>query len=274
MIPFDFEYLRPESLAEAITSYQQLHQEGLKPIYYAGGTEVVTFCRAGRMQPGAVIDVKRIPECRMLAMDSDVMICGAALPLNAIITWNRFPLLSEVAQVVADHTVRNRLTLGGNIAGHLPYRETVLPLLLTDAVMQTAGPQGERHIPIQDIFQKRLMLVEGELLVQIQVPKHHLAASTWYQRKTKHSRIDYPIASAAFLKDKEQIRMAIGGVSEFPFRSVELETMLNDTGTSTVVRAAQIVSNLPFPVANTHRASAEYRLMLLERMLVEALEKM
>ena len=41
MIPFDFGYLRPESLAEAITSYQQLQQEGLQPVYYAGGTEIV-----------------------------------------------------------------------------------------------------------------------------------------------------------------------------------------------------------------------------------------
>jgi CO/xanthine dehydrogenase FAD-binding subunit len=196
------------------------------------------------------------------------------LPLNAIITWNGFPLLSEVAQAVADHTVRNRLTLGGNIAGHLPYRETVLPLLLVDAVVQIAGPQGEKFVPIQDIFQKRLMLTEGELLVQIHVPKHHLAASTRYQRKTKHSRIDYPIASAAFLKNEEQLRMAVGGVSEFPFRSIELESMLNDTGTSAAVRAAQIVNNLPFPAANTHRASAGYRLMLLKQMIIGALEKM
>ena len=113
MIPFDFEYLRPESLTEAITSYQQLHQEGLQPIYYAGGTEIVTFCRAGKMRPDAVIDVKCIPECRILETDGDVVICGAALPLNAIIIWNGFPLLSEVAQAIADHTVRNRLTLGG-----------------------------------------------------------------------------------------------------------------------------------------------------------------
>jgi CO/xanthine dehydrogenase FAD-binding subunit len=226
------------------------------------------------MRPDAVIDLKCIPECQMLGTDGDVVICGAALPLNTIITWNGFPLLSEVAQAVADHTVRNRLTLGGNIAGHLPYRETVLPLLLADAVVQIAGPQGERLVPIQDIFQKRLMLAEGEMLVQIHVPKYYLAASTWYQRKTKHSRIDYPIASAAFLKDEGQIHMAIGGISGFPFRSVELEVTLNDTGRSLAVRASHIANNLPFPVTSNHRASAEYRKILLEHMIFDALEEL
>jgi CO/xanthine dehydrogenase FAD-binding subunit len=54
------------------------------------------------------------------------------------------------------------------------------------------------------------------------------SAPAYYRRKTKNSRIDYPIASAAFIKDGQQIRMAIGGVFHFPVRSLEAETVLND----------------------------------------------
>ena len=63
MIPFDFEYLRPESLEEAWGSYTLMQNHGLNPVYYAGGTEIVTYCRTHNIQPGAIIDLKHVPEC-------------------------------------------------------------------------------------------------------------------------------------------------------------------------------------------------------------------
>jgi len=60
MIPFDFEYYLPGNAAEAVTLYSELAESGRKPLYYAGGTEVITFCRRQVIAPAALIDLKAI----------------------------------------------------------------------------------------------------------------------------------------------------------------------------------------------------------------------
>ena len=271
MIPFDFEYLRPGSILEAREGYLLMQKNGKHPVYYAGGTEIITYCRTQKIRPGAVIDLKGIPECLELRETDTSFVLGAALSLNEIIERNVFPLLSQVANAIADHTVRNRLTLGGNIAGRLPYREAVLPLLLAETAVQVAGPEGERILPLQDIFHKRILFKDGEFLAQVRIPKSIVSAPTFYRRKTKGSRVDYPIASAVFLENNGQLRMAIGGVCGFPFRDGEMETVLNDPSIPVVERPDKVIAAIPFTVMNNHRASAGYRKLLLERIIKEGL---
>ena len=62
---------------------------------------------------------------------------GAALTLTTIRA-----LLSLAAGRIADHTIQCKLTLGGNLAGTIHYHETLLPLLLADAVIHIAGPKA------------------------------------------------------------------------------------------------------------------------------------
>ena len=82
MIPFDLVYYRPGSLAEAVEAYAQAERDGLTPAYLAGGTEITTFCRMGKLKPGALVDIKRIPECRARGVEQDELVFGAALTLE------------------------------------------------------------------------------------------------------------------------------------------------------------------------------------------------
>ena len=66
MIPINFTYSRPENLTEALEAFTKAEKEGLKPLYLAGGTEITTFCRNGTITPGALVDIKRIPDCLRL----------------------------------------------------------------------------------------------------------------------------------------------------------------------------------------------------------------
>ena len=92
MNAFNFIYHRPGSLAEAVEAYAQADKEGLKPAFLAGGTEITTFCRMGRMRPGALVDIKRIPECRARGVEGNDLVFGAALTLNEVIESDSFPL--------------------------------------------------------------------------------------------------------------------------------------------------------------------------------------
>ncbi len=197
MIPHNFVYYRPLTLQEAVEAYVEAAAEGLDTLYYAGGTEILTYARKGNLRPGAVIDIKHIPDCVVLTRDGSRHVFGSALTLNTVIEDGRFPLLAQAAQIV-DHTVRNRLTLGGNIAGRLPYRETVLPFLLADAQVRLVGPDGERLESLRDVFDRRLQLTPGELLVSLSVPAEVAAMPWFYRRRVRKTRLDYPILTACF----------------------------------------------------------------------------
>jgi CO/xanthine dehydrogenase FAD-binding subunit len=271
MIPFDIVYLRPDSLDEAVNAYMQCAEEGLKPLYYGGGTEIVTFARDRKVKPGAVIDIKGVPECRELRSEKGGVVFGAGLCLNAVISSNEFPLMSQVARGIADHTVRNRLSLGGNIAGQLPYRETVLPLLLVDAKLTLAGPDGRRVVPIGEVFSKRLRLADGELVVQVEIPESVTGLPWRHVRREKGTRTDYPIVSVSLLRIDGMLRMAVSGFCDFPFRSTEVEQVLGDGKSSLEARLEKALSQLPGAVRNDQRASAEYRRHLFSKAVAEAI---
>jgi CO/xanthine dehydrogenase FAD-binding subunit len=271
MIPFNFRYYRPANLAEAVEAYAQADRDGVNPAYLAGATEITTFCRMGRMKPGALVDIKRIPECRARGKEKNDLVFGAALTLNQIIEDDAFPLLRQ-ASVIVDHTVRNRLTLGGNLASQLPYRETVLPLLLADVTARLASPAGERTVPLAEVFSERLRLAPGELLAHIRVPTEMAARAWFYRRRVRKGRFDYPLVTTCFLRTGDTLRMAVGGVFDFPLRCVEAEKVLNDGTISLAKRPAAVIAAFSHPIVEDVRGSAAYRKMLFEKCVGEALE--
>ena len=84
-----------------------------------------------------------------------------------------------------------RITLGGNLASTIIYREAVLPLLLSDAEITTAGVRGFRKYSIHDVFKERLLLPKGELLIGAAVAREFTEAPFFHIKKTK-TKIDYP----------------------------------------------------------------------------------
>ena len=166
MISFDFAYYRPDTAPEAFTLFNSLADDGKNPVYYAGGTEIISRARIHQIEFQAVIDVKSIPECAILTKQGNQTIIGAAVPLNQICESNLFPLLATVAKRTADHTARNRITLGGNICSSLPYKEAVMPLLVCDALVVVAGSNGTTTVPLSQIFNRQIALQKGEFLVQ------------------------------------------------------------------------------------------------------------
>ncbi|WP_220483287.1 FAD binding domain-containing protein [Paenibacillus thiaminolyticus] len=117
MIPFDFEYYKPCTIQEAIDLYHTLHADGKEPLYFCGGSEIITMARLNQLYTQAVIDIKDIPECTVLESNAEQILIGAAIPLALLEEWKEFPLLSWVCNRIADHTSRYKITLGGNICG-------------------------------------------------------------------------------------------------------------------------------------------------------------
>lgn len=273
MIPFSFVYCRPATLEEAHGAFVQLQAEGKNPVYYAGGSEVITMCRAGDIQPGAVVDLKAIPDCTLLSADREGLSLGAACTLNQIKETKLFPLLSLVCGRIADHTNQCRITLGGNLCGSILYRETSLALLLSDADVTLLSEDGLRTVPFQSVFQERMRLRPGELVVRAHIPGWALQAPHFHVKRTAQEKIDYPLVSMAALRQDGGLRVALSGVCSYPFRSTQMESVLNNDALSPSDRAEQTVRLLPEPAHSDVEGSGAYRTFVLNNMLRTLLEE-
>ena len=274
MIPYDLVYLRPGSAAEAVRLFERIRTEDLEPSYYAGGTETLSFIRQNRIRPEALIDIKEISECRSCGRQDGHVVLGAALNLNEVIDSEVFPLLSAACRRIADHTVRNRLTLGGNICGRLPYREAVLPLLVAEAEAEVAGPAGSRWESLKGLFDKRLQLRQGEMLLRVRVGLEATRSRAFHGRRQRGTRVDYPLVTCCLLRADGEFRLALTGACGYPLRDPEAERPLSDSSLDRQQKIERAAAHYAPRIRRDFRASGEYRRFLLERLLAEGLDQL
>lgn len=196
--------------------------------YYSGGTEIVTLARDGKLTPTALIDTKLIEQTRGISIGNRRLRIGAGTSLTDAVESNALPLLSKAAGRIADRTVRNSITIGGNIMGMLPYREAVLPFLVFDGDVEIAGPDGMRTVPIAEVFKYRMKLADGEFVVAFGVDESAVRAPIFYRRREKDPRVDYPLVTLAAAVVDGQIRFAVSGAFNGPIRSDEAEKVVNE----------------------------------------------
>lgn len=271
MIPFDFDYYNPHSVKEAVDLFRKLHTEKKEPLYYCGGTEIITMARLSQIVTKAVIDIKGIPECGVVESTDEQVLIGAAIPLARLEEETVFPLLSRVCNRIADHTSRCKITLGGNICGKIIYREAVLPLLLADSELVLAGEGGLRKVPIHEVFHQQMNLEPGEFIVQAAIRKPYVEMPYMTEKKTKIDRIDYPLVTVAALKVDETIRISFSGLCAFPFRSQMIEEVLSDRTLKPAERADRALSRISDPILEDINGSAEYRRFVVRNLLLDAI---
>lgn len=274
MIPFDFDYYRPESAEEAVQAFQDLDRQNKNPMYYGGGTEIISMGRMNSIKTGAVIDIKQVPECKLLEFQEDRLVIGAGVTLIQIHEANHFPLLSQAGARVADHTIQNKITLGGNLCGTIIYREALLPLLLADSEVLIAGLDGTKTLPINQVFDKRIQLKKGEFITQIRTDKQYLSAPYVHVKRTKQDKINYPLLTICAMKAGSEVRTAFSGLCGFPFRSVAMESELNNSSVPVEKRVDNAVAAAPGPILNDLEGSSEYRKYILKVLLTSILTEL
>lgn len=279
MIAFDFVFERPANPEAAYKLWAQAAEAGKKPLYFSGGTEVVTAMRKGTVKADVVIDLKGIEVYRTLGignspMSDDALWIGGGLVLGALEEALPGTLLSEVARGIADHTVRSTLTIGGNICGRLPYREMALGLLTLGAKVVLFGPDGLVKRPMAEVFHKRLELKSGEFLLGFELDLIALAETRYFRRRRqKQTEIDYPICHTVVTRRGDAYSVAVSGVSAYVWYGEKTSARL-EAGVSPEAQAMVIWERLEELAVDDLRASKAYKLGLLKRDLVEAFSQL
>lgn len=273
MIAEDIVYIAVDSAEEAVVAWRNERDRladvpgAAAPRYLAGGTELVTAARRAGAPLSVLIDIKGIPEARLLERSGGTLRLGAALSLNAVRDAGFFPLLSATLRNVADRTTRNRLSLGGNVAGMLPYREAVLPLLLAEARVLTILSE-RRSALLSERFDKQLALEPGELVLGFELDEAAAAYPWRHYRAAAGAAVDYPLVTSCFMARPEGLRMAVTGLYPYPARSAEADRLLASGAPAREVAAALFAEK--GPPRDDGRGSGDYRAALLEDMIEKA----
>ena len=202
---------------------------------------------------------------------------GAALPLAEIgRRWTSAPaVIGEWLTLFASPPIRNRATLGGNLATASPIGDSAPLLLALDARIETAGPEGRRTLPLNDFFvgYRQTRLQAGELIVAIDLPKPFPGDVRFY-KVAKRRADDISTVAAAMALERSvsgqvrSARFAFGGVAATPVRLHEAERLVGGQpwNDALVGRVTGVIQQTVRPLSD-HRGSAEYRLQVAQRLV-------
>jgi aerobic carbon-monoxide dehydrogenase medium subunit len=268
MYATNFDYYRASSLADAHALLTK--HPGAKLI--AGGHSLVPLLKLRLAAPSAVIDIGRIGELKGVTKRGDQLVIGALtthaeLALSADVRAAA-PALAKAASVVGDPAVRNRGTIGGNVAHADPASDLPTVLVALDARIVAAGPKGKRSIPAAEFFTgiMETTLAEDEILTTVEIPACGPAQGSAYE-KFVHPASRYAVIGVAALLTVtngtcSDARVAVGGLLPAARRARAVETALigKSLSDATIGEAArQVQADLGTHVTGDLFASAEYR---------------
>ncbi|MGY1772414.1 FAD binding domain-containing protein [Blastococcus sp. SYSU D00813] len=272
MIPAPFQYARPTTVDEAL---QAIADGGEDVKILAGGQSLIPVMRLRLAAPETVVDLSRVTELRGVREDGDALVIGA-MTTHADVVRDPLiaqyaPLIAEATETVADRQVRHRGTFGGALAHADPAGDLPAVALALDAEFVIAGPGGRRTVPAAEFFVDYLTtaLEEGELLVEIRVPK---LTGQWGMRYEKFNRVAQAwsiVAVAAAVRREDghiaEARIGLTNMGPTPLRARATEQALAgaDATPEAVAEAARRAAEGTSPSSDLN-AQADYREHLVQ----------
>ncbi|WP_254533044.1 FAD binding domain-containing protein [Natrinema gelatinilyticum] len=286
MYPPEFDYYRAESVDHAL----ELIADNPEAKILAGGHSLIPMMKSGLSDPGTLVDIGEIDELTGIERDDGTISIGALTNYATIADddelWDERTVLVEAAHEVGDIQVRNRGTIGGNIAHGDPASDLPAAVLAADATIVVQGPGGERTIDADDFFVGMYATAIGddELLTRIEVPRRPEAHGAYLKKPSPSSGYALVGVAVSMETDGDRIesaRVAANGVLD---RGVRLEpveaalvgeTIEEDVFEAAAQRADEDIDE--FMIMDDIQASAEFRAQLLrvhtERALNEAADR-
>ncbi|MDP2165623.1 MAG: xanthine dehydrogenase family protein subunit M [Hydrogenophaga sp.] len=281
MIPPRFEYHAPKSVREAVALLGQL---GSDAKLLAGGHSLLPMMKLRFAEPAHLIDINRIPELRGIRKEGATVVIGAMTVENDLITspilQAEVPLLCEAAQLIADPQVRNRGTIGGDIAHGDPGNDHPALSIAIEAHFVLEGPNGRRTVPADGFFLGTYMtlLEENEVMCEIHVPA--FAPGTGYAyEKLKRKTGDWATAGCAVVMRKtgdtiSHVRVALTNVAPTALRVEAAEAaLLGQPLNAATLQAAADAATAACDPAEDLRGDIEYKTTMAGQMVKRALSK-
>jgi len=263
-----FDYYRAGSVAEAADLLRRY--PGAKLL--AGGHSLIPLLKLRLAAPAALVDIGRIAELKGVGVNGSVLRIGALTTHAEIaaspIVRDHSPALADAAGMIGDPAVRNRGTIGGNVAHADPASDlpTVLTALGARFIVARSGQSNAVDASAFFTGMMATALRETDLLVAIEVPGHDKSTGQAYV-KFGHPASRYAVigaAAAVAIKGGtcSSASVALGGLVPHALRATAVETALVGQSLSREAignAAAQVAKDLEGEILGDIFASAGYR---------------
>lgn len=200
----------------------------------SGGTDIVIELKNKKITPKILIDISKIEELKEIRKDENYIILGSGVTFTEII---ENPLFSEnlhglykACRMVGSPQIRNKGTIGGNIANGSSAADGVPPLIALGATIKTLSIEGTREIPLEDYYIDKLKSNEIIIEVKFKKPSKNQIltfAKLGLRKALAISRLS--IASLIGLNEEgiiESVTIASGALGKYPMREKEVEEYL------------------------------------------------
>ena len=268
MYPSRFEYAAPESLADAVSV---LAEHGRDAKVLAGGQSLIPLLKLRITAPGVLVDINGIEELHGLVQKDGYLRIGALVRHKECerseLLRDRFGVLGAAAPQVSDPIVRNLGTVCGSVVHADPQGDWGSVLLAANASVVATGPNGDREIPVRELFVGPFMttLEPDEIVTEARVPDPGPRTGGTYL-KLERKVGDFATAATAVqveLDDGGTIRRAgigLTGVGATNVRAERAEELLAgaEPGDGVFAAAARLAADESDPVAD-HRGDVEYK---------------
>ena len=221
MLRMDFH--RPETLAEALEI--KAERPGAMPL--AGGTDLMVAINFREARPDAILDLTAVPELREWAPDDGRVRVGAGVTYTRLIEelGDRLPGLAIASRTVGSLQIRNRGTVGGNLATASPAGDGLPPLYTADAFVELASVRGTRRVPVAEFVSgpKRTCIEPDELIAAFDVAS--AAGPQQFAKVGTRNAMVIAVCSVALALWPEERRVAacVGSAGPTPLVATEAE---------------------------------------------------
>ncbi len=281
--PEPLEIFQPTSLREAGLI---LKEKGDGGHFLAGGTDLLIAIKEKGLVPKYVVDLKRIPALSGIREEPDGgFTIGALTTMREIeispLICNKYPFLAQSAAEVGSIQIRNRATIGGNMANATPSADVAPSLLVLGAKAKVASTNGERVIELDEFFRGpgQTVMRPEEILTEILIPPSRPRLIGEYIKFSPREMMDLAYVAVAvtlILSEKQKrcegVRIALGAVSPTPMRARKAEAVLEKQILTEELaeRAGREAFKECKPISDV-RSSAEYRREMVRAMTKRAL---
>jgi aerobic carbon-monoxide dehydrogenase medium subunit len=285
VIPASFDYHRPSTLDEAVGL---LKKHGDEAKVLSGGMSLLPMLKLRLASFAHLVDINRIPGLDFIKEEKGVLRIGAMTRQAALerseIVRSRYPILADAVPLIADPLVRNRGTVGGNVANGDPGNDQPAIMIALGATFVARGAK-ERGIAANQFYKGlySTALAPNEILTEIRIPAPPPKSGGAYA-KLKRKTGDFAVAAAAVqltLNAKgavERCGIALTNAGLTPVEAVEAAKHLvgKTPDDKTIMEAAKLAASKSAPSAD-RRGSVEYKKemarVLTARALKTALER-
>ena len=281
MIPAPFDYHRPGSLDEAI---KLLKQHGEQAKVLSGGMSLLPTLKLRLGFFAHLVDINRIAGLDGIKEEGGFLRIGAMTRQSALerseLIRKKYPILADAVPLIADPLVRNRGTVGGNVANGDPANDQPAIMIALGATLVARGPKGERTIAANKFYTGlyETALARDEILTEIRIPVPPAKSGGAYQ-KLKRKTGDFAVAAVAVqmtLDAKGAVAscgIGLTNAGPTPLEAAEAAKFLAGKvpDAKTIAEAAKLAAAKCDPSAD-HRGSIEYKKDMARVLAARALQ--